>query len=85
MTLNEVFDSGSDRAIARLVYQSLRNYNSQESLNANRKTRLTLRQLNLLRRMRDARNLDHETKMSYLRRQYVNIPTKKLRHHKKYY
>jgi hypothetical protein len=71
MTLHELItESASEEATARLLYQSLRNDNSQARTDSLRKSRLTLRQLNRLRKIRDARKLDHQSKIERIQRQY---------------
>jgi hypothetical protein len=71
MTLHELItESASEEAKARLLYQSLRNDNSQARTDSLRKSRLTLRQLNRLRKIRDARKLDHQLKIARIHRQY---------------
>lgn len=52
-------------------YQDLEQDNSQIQLSDLRKTRLTLRQLNKLRRMNDLRNFEYKQKLEQIRQQYA--------------
>jgi len=56
------------------AYQDLGDDNSQVTLNDLRKTRLTLRQLNKLRRMNDVRAYEQEQKLKLVRQQYAPPP-----------
>jgi len=51
-------------------YQDLSQDNSQLQLSDLRKTRLTLRQLNKLRKMNDIRSLEYKDKLKLIRQQY---------------
>jgi len=51
-------------------YQDLSQDNSQVELGDLRKSRLTLRQLNKLRRMNDVRAFEYKEKLKKLRKQY---------------
>jgi hypothetical protein len=51
-------------------YQDLSQDNSQLQLSDLRKTRLTLRQLNKLRKMNDIRSLEYKDKLKLIRKQY---------------
>lgn len=53
------------------AYQDLEQDNSQIQLSDLRKTRLTLRQLNKLRRMNDVRNFEYKQKLELIRQQYA--------------
>ena len=52
------------------AYQDLSQDNSQLQLNDLRKTRLTLRQLNKLRKMNDVRAYEYKEKLKLVRQQY---------------
>ena len=52
------------------AYQDLSQDNSQPQLSDLRKTRLTLRQLNKLRKMNDIRALEFKDKLKLIRQQY---------------
>ena len=65
MRLTEVFER-EPQAI-----QDLGDDNSQVSLNDLRKTRLTLRQLNKLRKMNDIRAYEQKEKLKLVRKQYA--------------
>jgi hypothetical protein len=52
------------------AYQDLSQDNSQPQLGDLRKTRLTLRQLNKLRKMNDIRALEYKDKLKLVRKQY---------------
>jgi hypothetical protein len=52
------------------AYQDLSQDNSQPQLGDMRKTRLTLRQLNKLRKMNDIRALEYKDKLKLVRKQY---------------
>lgn len=68
MNLFEIWDQ-SPRA-----YQDLSQDNSQTTAKDLRKTRLTLRQLNKLRRMNDVRAVEHKAKLEKIRKQYAPPP-----------
>lgn len=53
------------------VYQDLSADNSQLKLSDLRKTRLTLRQLNKLRKMNDIRAVEYKEKLKLIRQQYA--------------
>jgi hypothetical protein len=69
MILREFFDTEPQ------AYQDLSQDNSQVSINDLRKTRLTLRQLNKLRRMNDVRAVEYKSKLGQIRKQYAPAPT----------
>ena len=52
------------------AYQDLAQDNSQPAMNNLRKTRLTLRQLNKLRKMNDVRSVEYKDKIKLIRQQY---------------
>ena len=56
------------------AYQDLSQDNSQITLKDLRKTRLTLRQLNKLRRMNDVRSAERDKKLDLVRQQYAPAP-----------
>ena len=56
------------------AYQDLSQDNSQITTKDLRKTRLTLRQLNKLRRMNDVRAVEYKGKLEQIRRQYAPAP-----------
>lgn len=56
------------------AYQDLSADNSQLSLKDMRKTRLTLRQLNKLRKMNDIRAVEYKEKLKSVRQQYAPPP-----------
>jgi hypothetical protein len=53
------------------AYQDLSSDNSQVTKNDLRKTRLTLRQLNKLRKMNDVRAVEYQEKLTRIRQQYA--------------
>ena len=53
------------------AYQDLAQDNSQTQLGDLRKTHLTLRQLNKLRRMNDVRTVEYKEKLKLVRQQYA--------------
>jgi hypothetical protein len=53
------------------AYQDLAQDNSQPQLGDLRKTHLTLRQLNKLRRMNDVRQVEYKDKLKLIRQQYA--------------
>ena len=56
------------------AYQDLSQDNSQPQLGDLRKTRLTLRQLNKLRKMNDVRAFEYKEKLKLIRLQYAPPP-----------
>jgi hypothetical protein len=56
------------------AYQDLDNDNSQTQLGDLRKTHLTLRQLNKLRKMNDVRTVEYKEKLKLVRQQYAPAP-----------
>jgi hypothetical protein len=56
------------------AYQDLSQDNSQIQLGDLRKTRLTLRQLNKLRKMNDVRAYEYKEKLKLVRQQYAPPP-----------
>jgi hypothetical protein len=56
------------------AYQDLEQDNSQLELNDLRKTHLTLRQLNKLRKMNDVRTVEYKEKLKLVRKQYAPAP-----------
>jgi len=65
MILNEFFDRSPG------AYQDTAQDNSQPRLGDLRKTKLTLRQLNKLRRMNDLRAYEFEQKLKRVQQQYA--------------
>ena len=55
--------------------QDLSQDNSQVELGDLRKSRLTLRQLNKLRKMQDVRTFEYKEKLKQIRSQYAVAPT----------
>jgi hypothetical protein len=68
MRLTEVFEREP------VALQDLAADNSQVTLNDLRKTRLTLRQLNKLRKMNDIRAYEQKEKLKLVRQQYAPPP-----------
>jgi len=68
MILNEIYEK------APAAYQDLSQDNSQPTASDLRKTRLTLRQLNKLRRMNDVRAYEYKEKLKNVRKQYAPAP-----------
>jgi len=68
MILNEFFKKEPE------AYQDLEDDNSQPQLGDLRKTRLTLRQLNKLRKMNDVRSYEYKEKLKLVRQQYAPPP-----------
>ena len=68
MILNEFYNKDPD------AYQDLEQDNSQLELGDLRKTHLTLRQLNKLRRMNDVRMVEYKEKLKLVRQQYAPAP-----------
>jgi len=64
MLLNEFYKREPE------AYQELSQDNSQPGLDDLRKTRLTLRQLNKLRKMNDVRAIEFKEKIKLVRQQY---------------
>jgi hypothetical protein len=55
------------------AYQDLSADNSQLELGDTRKSRLTLRQLNKLRKMNDVRTYEYKEKLKLIRQQYGQV------------
>jgi hypothetical protein len=68
MILNEFWQKEPE------AYQDLAQDNSQLQLGDLRKTRLTLRQLNKLRKMNDVRTVEYKEKLKLVRKQYAPAP-----------
>ena len=68
MILNEFWHKDPE------AYQDLAQDNSQTQLGNLRKTHLTLRQLNKLRRMNDVRTVEYKEKLKLVRQQYAPPP-----------
>lgn len=68
MILNEFFKKEPE------AYQDLSQDNSQSELGDLRKTRLTLRQINKLRKMNDVRTYEYKQKLKLVRQQYAPPP-----------
>jgi len=64
MILNELYERESE------AYQDVSQDNSQPKLGDLRKTKLTLRQINKLRRMQDVRSYEFKEKLKKVQRQY---------------
>ena len=64
MILNELYDRSP------AAYQDVAQDNSQPRLGDLRKTKLTLRQINKLRRMNDVRSYEYKEKLKDIRKQY---------------
>jgi hypothetical protein len=65
MILQEFFNKEPE------AYQDLKQDNSQPQLGDLRKTHLTLRQLNKLRKMNDIRQVEYKEKLKLVRQQYA--------------
>ena len=65
MILNEVYQRSPE------AYQDLAQDNSQPRLGDLRKTKLTLRQINKLRRMNDVRTYEFKEKLKKVQQQYA--------------
>ena len=65
MILNEIYDR------APAGYQDVASDNTQPHLGQLRKTKLTLKQLNKLRRMNDTRTYEYAEKLKLIRKQYA--------------
>ncbi len=68
MILNEFWNKDPQ------AYQDLDKDNSQVQLGDLRKTHLTLRQLNKLRKMNDVRMVEYKEKLKLVRQQYAPAP-----------
>ena len=68
MILNEFYKKEPE------AYQDLEDDNSQPQLGDLRKTRLTLRQLNKLRKMNDVRAYEYKEMLKLVRQQYAPPP-----------
>jgi hypothetical protein len=68
MILSEFFKKDPE------AYQDLSQDNSQPQLGDLRKSRLTLRQINKLRRMNDVRAVEYKEKLEQIRKQYAPPP-----------
>ncbi len=68
MILNEFYQKEPE------AYQDLEQDNSQLQLGDLRKTHLTLRQLNKLRKMNDVRMVEYKEKLKLVRQQYAPAP-----------
>lgn len=67
MLLREFFESAPEG------YQDTQDDNSQPKLGDLRKTKLTLRQINKLRRMNDVRRYEYQEKLEKVQRQYAPV------------
>lgn len=56
------------------AYQDVSQDNAQTTVHDLRKTRLTLRQLNKLRKMNDVRTYEYKEKLKLVRKQYAPPP-----------
>ena len=65
MILNELYERSPS------AYQDVAQDNSQPQLGDLRKTKLTLRQINKLRRMNDVRSFEFKEKIKRVRQQYA--------------
>lgn len=65
MILNELYQSRPE------AYQTVAQDNSQPQLGDLRKTKLTLRQINKLRRLNDVRSFEFKEKLKDVKRQYA--------------
>lgn len=68
MQLNEFFSREPS------AYQDLSQDNSQPEIGDLRKSRLTLRQLNKLRKMNDVRTFEYKEKLKLVKQQYAPPP-----------
>ena len=68
MILNEFYNKEPE------AYQDLEQDNSQLEIGDLRKTHLTLRQLNKLRKMNDVRMVEYKEKLKLVRQQYAPAP-----------
>lgn len=64
MMLNEFFQKHPE------AYQELKNDNSQPKIGNLRKTKLTLRQINKLRKLNDIRSFEYNEKIKQVKKQY---------------
>ena len=55
-------------------FQDLEDDNSRPKLRQLRKTKLTLSQINKLRRMQEVRKFEYDQKLKYIRKQYAPPP-----------
>jgi hypothetical protein len=65
MILNELYQRSPE------AYQDLSQDNTQPSVGELRKTKLTLKQLNKLRRMNDTRTYEYNEKLKLIKKQYA--------------
>jgi hypothetical protein len=65
MILNELYQRSPQ------AYQDLSQDNTQPSVGELRKTKLTLKQLNKLRRMNDTRTYEYNEKLKLIKKQYA--------------
>jgi len=68
MILNEIYEK------APAAYQDLSQDNSQTTASDLRETRLTLRQLNKMRKMNDVRAYEYKEKLKLVRKLYAPAP-----------
>jgi len=68
MILNELYQKSPE------AYQDLNNDNTQPQEGQLRKTRLTLKQINKLRKMNDIRAAEFKDKVKYVKLQYAPAP-----------
>lgn len=68
MILNEIYERSPTS------YQDVAQDNTQPRLGDLRKTKLTLKQLNKLRRMNDTRTYEYSEKLKLIRKQYAPPP-----------
>ena len=68
MILNEIYERSPE------AYQDVSQDNSQPQLGDLRKTRLTLRQLNKLRKMNDVRAFEYKEKLKDIKKMYSPPP-----------
>lgn len=68
MILNEIYERQPE------AYQDLAQDNSQPKIGDLRKTKLTLMQLNKLRKMNDLRTFEYNEKLKLVRQQYAPPP-----------
>ncbi len=65
MILNEIYQRQPE------AYQDVAQDNSQPEIGDLRKTKLTLKQLNKLRKMQDTRTFEYNEKLKLVRKQYA--------------
>jgi hypothetical protein len=65
MILNELYERSPS------AYQDLSQDNTQPKLGDLRKTKITLKQLNKLRKMQDTRSYEYNDKLKLIRKQYA--------------